>query len=105
MAQIKMGVVPSTSTQPKPAETKSTPNPAETKSAPNANDKVDTGKQQRDQMILLKLKTDMVPLTRTTWRLRFLLAVLVKASLLEYQQLDIYSSNLTTSLRQYNYYQ
>ena len=35
MAQIKMGVVPSTSTQPKPAETKS---------APNAKDKVDTGR-------------------------------------------------------------
>ena len=35
MAQIKMGVVPSTSTQ---------PNPAETKSAPNTKDKVDTGR-------------------------------------------------------------
>ena len=35
MAQIKMGVVPSTSTQPKPAETKS---------APKAKDKVDTGR-------------------------------------------------------------
>ena len=44
MAQIKMGVVPSTSTQPKPAETKSTPKPAETKSAPKAKDKVDTGR-------------------------------------------------------------
>ena len=44
MAQIKMGVVPSTSTQPNPAETKSTPKPAETKSAPNAKDKVDTGR-------------------------------------------------------------
>ena len=44
MAQIKMGVVPSTSTQPKPAETKSTPKPAETKSAPRAKDKVDVGK-------------------------------------------------------------
>ena len=42
MAQIKMGVVPSTSTQPYPAETKSTPKPAGTKSAPNAKDKVDT---------------------------------------------------------------
>ena len=60
---------------------------------------------QRDQMIPLKLTTDMVPLTRTTWRLRLLLAVLVEASLLEYLQLDTYSSNLTTSLRQYNYYQ
>ena len=56
-------------------------------------------------MIPLKLTTDMVPLTRTTWRLRLLLAVLVEASLLEYLQLDTYSSNLTTSLRQYNYYQ
>ena len=35
MAQIKMGVVPSTSTQPKPGETKS---------APKAKDKVDTGR-------------------------------------------------------------
>ena len=43
MAQIKMGIVPSTSTQPNPAETKSTPKPAETKSAPKAKDKVDTG--------------------------------------------------------------
>ena len=44
MTQIKMGVVPSTSTQPNPAETKSTPKSAETKSAPNAKDKVDTGR-------------------------------------------------------------
>ena len=44
MAQIKMGVVPNTSTQPKPAETNSTPKPAETKSAPKAKDKVDTGR-------------------------------------------------------------
>ena len=44
MAQIKMGVVPSTSTQPKPAETKSAPKPAKTKSAPKAKDKVDTGR-------------------------------------------------------------
>ena len=44
MAQIKMGVVPSTSTQPKPAETKSMPKPAETKSAPKEKDKVDTGR-------------------------------------------------------------
>ena len=42
MAQIKMGVVLSTSTQPKLAETKSTLKPAETKSAPKAKDKVDT---------------------------------------------------------------
>ena len=35
MEQIKMGVVPSTLTQPKPAETKS---------APKAKDKVDTGR-------------------------------------------------------------
>ena len=35
MAQIKMGVVPSTSTQ---------PNPAETKSAPKAKDNFDTGR-------------------------------------------------------------
>ena len=55
--------------------------------------------QQRDQMIPLKLTTDMVPLTKTTWRMRFLLAVLVKVSLLEYLQLDTYSSNLTTSLQ------
>ena len=61
--------------------------------------------QQRDQMIPLKLITDIVPLTRTTWRLRLLLAVLVEASLPEYLQLDTYSSNLITSLRQYNYYQ
>ena len=58
--------------------------------------------QQRDQMIPLKPTTDMVPLTRTTLRLRFLLAVLVKASLLEFLQLDTYFSNLTTSFRQYN---
>ena len=44
MAQIKMGVVPSTSTQPKPAETKSAPKPVESKSTPKANDKVDTGR-------------------------------------------------------------
>ena len=39
-----MGVVPSTSIQPKSAETKSAPKPAETKSAPEAKDKVDTGR-------------------------------------------------------------
>ena len=48
MAQIKMGVVPSTSSQPEPAETKSAPKLAETKSkkksAPKAKDKVDTGR-------------------------------------------------------------
>ena len=48
MAQIKMGVVPSTSTQPNPAETKSTPKPAETKSAPNTKDKVDTGRTVKE---------------------------------------------------------
>ena len=88
MAQIKMGVVPSTSTQPNPAETKSTPKPAETKSAPNAKAKSTQVEQQRDQMIPLKLTTDMVPLTTTTWRLRLLLAVHVEALLLEYLQLD-----------------
>ena len=44
MAQIKMGVVPSTSTQPKPAETKSALKPAETQSAPKAKGNVDTGR-------------------------------------------------------------
>ena len=44
IAQIKMVVVPITSTQPKPAETKSTPKPAETKSVLKAKDKVDTGR-------------------------------------------------------------
>ena len=44
IAQIKMGVFRSTSTQPKPAETKTAPKPAETKSAPKAKDKVDTGR-------------------------------------------------------------
>ena len=44
MAQIKMSVVPSTSTQPKPTETKCTPKSAETKSAPKAKDKVDIGR-------------------------------------------------------------
>ena len=48
MAQIKMGVVPSTSTQPNPAETKSTPKPPETKSAANAKDKVDTGRTAKE---------------------------------------------------------
>ena len=38
MAQIEMGLVPSTSTQPKPAETKS---------APKAKDKVDTGRTEK----------------------------------------------------------
>ena len=38
MAQIKMGAVPSTSTQPKPAETNS---------APKAKDKVDTGRKAK----------------------------------------------------------
>ena len=105
MAQIKMGVVPSTLTQPKLAETKSTPKPAERSLRLTQKTKSTQAEQQRDQMSLLKLTTDMVPLTRTTLRLRFLPAVLVKASLLEYLQLDTYSSNLTTSLRQYNYYQ
>ena len=40
MAQIEMGAVPSTSAQPKPAETKSAPKPAETKSASKAKDKI-----------------------------------------------------------------
>ena len=44
MAQITMGVVPKTSTQPKPAETKSVPKTAETKSASKAKDKADTGR-------------------------------------------------------------
>ena len=57
MAQIKMGVVPSTSTQPKSAETKSVPK-QKTKSI--------QVEQQRDQMIPLKLTTGMVPLTMTT---------------------------------------
>ena len=61
--------------------------------------------QRRDRMIPLKLTIGKVPLTRTTWIRRFLLPVLVKVSFLEYLQVDTKSSNLTTSLRQYNYYQ
>ena len=105
MAQIKMGVVPSTSTQPNPAETKSSQNLLKQSLRRTQKTKSTQVELQRDQMIPLKFTTDMVPLTRTTWRLRLLLAVLVEASLLDYLQLDTYSSNLTTSLRQYNYYQ
>ena len=103
MAQIKIGVVPSTSTQPKPAETTLRQHMLKRNLRRKQKTKLIQVERQRDQMIPRKLTTGMVPLTRTTWRLRFLLPVLVKGSFLEYLQLVTYSSNLTTSLRQYNY--
>ena len=91
MAQIKMGVVPSTSTQPKSAETKS---------VPKAKDKVDTGRTAKGSDDPIKTHNRYGAFNDDD-----ILPVLVKVSFLEYLQLDTYSSNLITSLRQYNYCQ
>ena len=73
MEQIKMGVVPSTLTQSKPAEMKAAPKPAETKSEPKAKDKVHIGRTAKGSDDPIKNHNRYSALTRTTWIRRFLL--------------------------------
>ena len=89
MAQIKMGVVPSTSAQPKPAETKSTP---------NAKDKVDTGRTAKGSDDPIKTHNRYGAFNEDDMETEVSPSSPRKVIINKYLQLDTYSSIQTIAL-------